>query len=162
MKKRITIFSICLYLLLGNLFAQDATLEETMTFIRLKTMDKTLWYTTNEQISYSSHCDEVAQQFRRIKTIELRNKRIYFTNDCNETICTLHLWLINSIDLESNTIKFSSTQQIVDVMTGNNLVTVNRPTIVTIHYGETDAPRLLKAFKHLFKLLEINLLGDKF
>jgi hypothetical protein len=160
MKKRISVLSICLYLLLGNLFAQDATLEETMNFIRLKTMDKGIWYSRNQ--SNPLTCESLDHHFTNLKSIELRYKTIVFTNDCTGATCTLNLGMINSIDLEGVKIKFSSTQRIVLVKKDNEYEQVNRPTVVTIAYGETDAPRLLKAFKHLFKLLEINLPGDKF
>ena len=160
MKKRITVFSICLYLLLGNLFAQDATLEETMNFIRLKTMDRQIWY--NKASEGPRGCDYLNLTFYNLKSIELRNKTIVFTNDCPGATCTLNLGMVNSIDLVDRSIKFSSTQRIVLVTKDNKNEEVNRPTIVTIYYGETEAPRLLKAFKHLFKLLEINLLVDKF
>ena len=161
MKKRVIVLSICLYLLLGNLFAQDATLEETINFIRLKTMDKLIWYSKNSSATKST-CENLGEYFSNLKSIELRDKAIVFTNVCTGVTCTLNLGMVNSIDLVDSGIKFSSTQRIVLVTKDNKYEPVDRPTVVTIHYGETDAPRLLKAYKHLFKLLEINLLGDKF
>lgn len=161
MKKRITVLSTCLYLLFGNLFAQDATLEETMNFIRVKTMDKYLWYTKKPSVDIVT-CEYLDHRFRDLKSIELRDKRIVFTNDCTGATCTLDLRRVNSIDLETTKIKFSSTERIVLVTKDGNYYSADRPTVVSIAYGETDSPRLLKAFKHLFKLLEINLPGDKF
>ncbi len=161
MKKRITVLSTFLYLLFGNLIAQDATLEETMNFIRVKTMDKSIWYSKKFEVE-SGNCVNLDHFFENLKSIELRDNRIIFTNDCSGATCTLNLSRVNSIDLEARKIKFSSTERIVLVTKDNNYYPADRPTVVTIAYGETDSPRLLKAFKHLFKLLEINLVGDKF
>jgi hypothetical protein len=160
MKKHIIVLSICFYLPLGNLFAQDATLEETMNFIGSKTMDKGIWYSRNQ--SNPRTCESLDHHFTNLKSIKLSYKTIVFTNDCTGAVCELNLGRVNSIDLEGVKIKLSSTQRFVWVTKDDNNVQVDRPTVVTIAYGETDAPRLLKAFKHLFKLLEINLPGDKF
>jgi hypothetical protein len=124
-------------------------------------MDKVIWYTKKSGVPRGT-CEYLDLSFYNLKSIELRYKTIVFTNDCTVATCTLNLGMVNSIDLEDDAIKFSSTQRIVHVTKDNKYEQVDRPTVVTINYGKTDAPRLLKAFKHLFKLLEINLLVDKF
>lgn len=85
MKKLIS-FLIATMFATGVFAQNDATLEETVEFIKLKTMDKRLWYTTSSKCT-GSHCSFLTHYYGSFATMELKNKTFEFTNDCSETKC---------------------------------------------------------------------------
>lgn len=70
---------------------------------------------------------------------------------------------VKDIQISDENIKLSGIEPIVKVWSDNEFITdIDRPTVVTIWYGSDDVSRLLNAYKHLFKLLDIKMTTSKF
>ena len=160
MKKLLT---ICLLLTAFTVNAQDATLEETFSFIKLKTLSKSLWYTNFSEITTTGCEQKYKYYFEQFISVELKNKRLIFKNECNgkNPELIMNLDLIQSIEEKEGKLIFSSTNSFFEINYSGNSVLPENMFKAQIHFGE-DASRLKKAFLHLFTLLDIKLITDKF
>ena len=160
MKKLIT---FCILLTAFNVNAQNPTLEETFSFIKLKTLGKVLWYTNSTEITTTGCEQQYSYYFPRSISVELKDKYLIFKNECKGKNAKLimNLSLIQSIEEKEGKLIFSSTNSFFEINYSDNSVLPEEKFQARINFGE-DASRLNKAFLHLFKLLGIKLITDKF
>jgi hypothetical protein len=175
----------------SHIEAQDATLSETFDFIKLKSNNILLIYSDHPQTfknsygdylnykSYSScwNAKNIGYLSESEKEIRVEIQTEFFDGSYEFATykCVMDLKSVKSIELVGNTIVFSGNQEIVKIekIPGNlktkensdqskkYILSVDRPRKLEINYG-TDAPRILKAYKYLFKLLDIKLLDEMF
>ncbi|WP_445737040.1 hypothetical protein [Mariniflexile sp.] len=167
MKKLIT-----LCLLIATTFtvkAQEANLEETFTFIKLKTLDRGFWFTKATNITYSGCNGRIYYFIDKVNNMDLyvTSKKLVIDFKCDDKDGKLSINLENIESIEntpSNEILLSSSKPLFDVaFEGKNIETNSKFFILLTFNKETnDAERVSKAFKHLLKLLNIKLIQSKF
>ena len=163
MKNLLTIF----VLIATTICSKAQTLEETVDYIKLKTANSNLWYNSNSQVT-TSGCNETYEYFfTKITSISYSNNSITFFNKSCDKVGSLVIFLdkIKSVELTEydgkKYVALLSSQSFFEVSYEGKKIDPQSPSKITM-YKVDNPEKLLNAFKHLFKLLNINLVEDKF
>lgn len=157
---------------------KEPTLEETIEFITIKTLQSSFVYnSTGQRHIYSDDCEFNHQSFSNIKTIKIEVKNLIAKEleSCGTAELYFYLENIKTMSIGSqgwrkekknDALIFTSVEPIIRVYKDrkNNLeeYSVEKPTRLELRFTEEDTPKMFKAFNHLFKLLGIKLVEDKF
>lgn len=157
MKTKHVILLVAFLGMFSNIQAQDATLEETLEFIKLKSANRILvrWYDD----TYDGKDIQLMGKKIYVKTIEKFNYTIKLYIDLTK---------IRIIEIYNDTyIKITPDEVIYYTLLSkkDGKMTEDYQWLGDyggiIDYG-ADAPRVLKAYKHLLDLLGIKLMEEKF
>ncbi|GEM_PF-2652231 len=141
--------------------------DATVSFIITKLGNNTLWYTNQKSGVVSDNCDKSYESlFIPAATSFVTNKFI-FTTTCSydptvTATVTLFLDKVTSIDIEGkHGLILKSDKSFFEVMRNGEKI---KPSLSStlIFLDVADNEKVLKAFKHLFKLLNIQLVDDMF
>jgi hypothetical protein len=162
MKKIGIILSLCLMALIGNVKAQDATLDETLEFLTLKSYnyctsskDGRIHYDYREKkfiynkIENRIYFVVYSEGLEKEGLIVARTKKRYYIDLNSNIVMMLHngdVKFISGVKFDSDFYNLDHPER--DAKTYNN----DDPNY-TIIYDDGNGTRAFKAFKHLFKLL---------
>ena len=165
MKTKQLILLVAFLGMFSNIQAQDATLEETLEFIKLRTIGQKI----------TSVYQPFAREYEKvyIEVFSLSDKMIYigsctanYLNGVNSTEWKYYIDLtkIRTIALGSDGTSFffrpENIMYIIETNYPSNFIDKKYSSLY-LDYG-ADAPRVLKAYKHLLDLLGIKLMEEKF
>lgn len=165
MKKLILLFTILLTSM-SPAVAQEPTISEAFLFIKLKTINKE-WYTTKlKSFTYAGCKSELKYSFSNLLSMNLIDNKIAIVGECfgEKTELLVNLELIQSIEVLNNKISLSSTTSFYEIMLNGNLIAPDNKFVIEIYLSKDtdDAERVKKAFNHLLKMLNIELVSSKF
>ena len=156
MKKIAIIVSLCLMAIVGNVKAQDATLDETLEFLTLKS-----YYYFNPR-----HGGNVDHEYDEEKFVynkeENRINFVVYILSTDHTITKIKYYIdLNSnvvIMLDGEYVRFISgvkyDKYYEDIYAEKKINTLKNDTPYGIRYNKDNGTRAFKAFKYLFKLLK--------
>ncbi len=165
MKKLILLVNLLLIPMTSAL-SQEPTVSETFSFIKLKTINK-LWHTTNLN-SYTYTGCEAGLEYNsgNFLSMDLTDKKIVLVGECNKekTELIINLKLIQSIEVSNEKIILNSGTPFYQINFNSKFITPNNKFLIVIYFSKDtdDAERVKKAFTHLLKLLNIELIESKF
>ena len=164
MKTKHLILLVAFLGMFSNIQAQDATLEETLEFIKLRTIGKRF---TTEDIAHSKTANVYCKEFTlNNKMIYIGYYTVYNSNGINSCKIKYYIDLtkIRTITLSSDGTSLSFLPEDIMYEELTYSPSNDKDTIYSyleLDYG-ADAPRVLKAYKHLLDLLGIKLMEEKF
>jgi len=163
MKNLFTLFALTV----ATFYCKAQTIEETVDYIKLKTASSNLWYTSSSEITTSGCTGKYNYYFSDITSISYSdNSMVFFNKSCGEFGSLLILLdKIKSIELIEEKgkkyVALLSSQAFFEVSYEGKKIDPDRSSKIVI-YNVDNPEKLLNAYKHLFKLLKINLVEDKF
>lgn len=153
MKKITIILSLCLMALMSSVKAQEATLQETLDFIGKMTVKSYGDFDENGNGKW------IALKWLKIKDDQIDILTSYLTKSDMERKIVIDLNSPITISSDAENVIFISglkfkIRNLGNVNSNWRIYDIEDSKLNNIYYG-ADTPRLLKAYKHLFELLNI-------